>query len=167
MWHFNVTLGFNLIRNSGWYCISQQQMMPRKLCNLLKSNSNQIWSPTAKIKLKTWASGNKINRFFLETSKGFAKILTLSYPMFSVNIFVSIPLSGQKWMLFADDFPVEKRRQSGIFVRQAFDFEISAQVRAFQVDMLKKKTIWVKSKAGLSVAIVKLFLKKKQSLNKA
>ena len=58
--------------------------------------------------------------------------------MFSVNIFVSIPLSGQKWMLFADDFSVEKRRQSGIFVRQAFDFEISAQVRAFQVDMLKK-----------------------------
>ena len=36
-------------------------------------------------------------------------LIIFPYPVFFVNVFICIPLSGQKWMFFADNFSVEER----------------------------------------------------------
>jgi len=48
--------------------------------------------------------------------------------VFPIDVFVGVPLAGQKWMLLGDDLSVEKRRQRRELLRQAFDLEVVAQI---------------------------------------
>lgn len=38
-----------------------------------------------------------------------------AYPMLSVDLFICIPFTGQKWILFRYNFAIKERRQHGIF----------------------------------------------------
>jgi len=60
-----------------------------------------------------------------------------TYPVFPIHIFVRVPFAGEKRMLFADDFPVEKGDHLRVFVRQVFDLQVATQVRVLLVYMLK------------------------------
>ncbi len=59
-------------------------------------------------------------------------------PVFSVDVFVGVPLPGQKRMLLRNDFAVEERRQRRKLLCQALDLEVAAQIRILEVDVLKK-----------------------------
>ena len=57
--------------------------------------------------------------------------------MLFVDIFVGFPLSRQERMFLADNLAIEVGCQGGIFIRQAFDFQIPAQEWIFQIHVLK------------------------------
>ena len=69
------------------------------------------------------------------------------YPVFSVYIFVCVPLSREEWMLPADDLSVKEGGERRVLLRQTLDLEVAAQKRILQVNVLKKNgTIFVTNK---------------------
>ena len=67
-------------------------------------------------------------------------------PVFPVNIFVGVPLPGQKRMLLGDDLAVEERRQSRELLRESLDLEVAAQIRVIKVNVLQqRRSVWVQN----------------------
>lgn len=60
-----------------------------------------------------------------------------TYPVFSVDVFVSIPLPCQKWVFLWDNFTIKKCRQHGILECESRNLQIATQVWVFFVNVLK------------------------------
>lgn len=58
--------------------------------------------------------------------------------MLSVNIFVCIPLSREKRMLFADNFSIKEGGQGGILISQTHYLQITTEIRVFDIHMLER-----------------------------
>lgn len=60
-----------------------------------------------------------------------------TYPMLPVDVFVSIPLSGQERVSLWNNLRIEEGRQGWKLGRESSDLQISAQVAVLLVDMLQ------------------------------
>ena len=60
-----------------------------------------------------------------------------AYPMFFVNVFISIPFSGKEGVFFTDYFTIEEGDHFRILIRQVLYLQVAAQVSILLINVLQ------------------------------